>query len=371
MSDPIHPPSIETLSAYFDNELPPSERAAVESYLQRHPEGRLLLDDFVLMGDAATGIEEPLPNDSYWQDLPDRVLARIAQEDDPVVLPTAEPAAGTSLWDRLWNPQGAWRFAVGTAAALGIGAVAWVALHEPRNPVEPAPRGGIVELAGIPDGLDAADEMEGLDPPDVAPEIFAQRVIHTLGQGTQGTWGESINPIAEPTPRSGDASLRRVGVTSGATDLALLPETRRDMQGMICDGPGNSPLQDAMLVAIKAEEVGRTDLAVQGYRVVMANAPQNDPLYWEANYRLTYHKWEEKIGGDPRGHARAVSELQTLAKETYQAWNTSGRMRDCQRAYCLNKTLVRLASEAAAPAEMQLTEVRVGELTQCVNGQAP
>ena len=370
MSEPIHP-SIETLSAYFDNELPESERAAIEAYLASHPEAQTLLSDFSLLNEAGPAIDDRLPGDGYWMDLPDRILARIAAEDAAPVsaaVTTSQP----SLWQRLFPRQCAWRFAVGSGAALALVATALWVLQEPENPVNPVMADvNPVLNAPTPGPMDVVDQLVSAGAPDPDAETYARRVVRTLGGPS---FGESLNPGIQELPQggasSGPGALRTVGLGHSNALPPLQPEAAREMENIICNGPGESSVESAMLLSVKADEMGQVGLARDGYQVVMQNTPANDPLHWEARYRLTYSLWTEHMASlDEMGRARAMAELNTLAQKTYQAWIQSGQLRDCQRAYCLNRTLKTVSREMAAQEATAQTAVRVDELAACVRGQ--
>lgn len=205
MSTPIHPSSDE-LSAYFDQEIPPTDRASVSDHLTRCPECRSVVDGFSLLEELGPVVEEMLPGEAYWLDLPDRILARLAQDADAPAVAPAEAEPGASFWHRLWNPTGAWRWALGSVATLVLVAGSWWTFHEPRNPVDPVGRelaqeGATRDPGGAPEaavpapgrGLVGTPLMNGeSDPvltasvaadhePATSPEAFSRRVVTTLG----------------------------------------------------------------------------------------------------------------------------------------------------------------------------------------------
>ena len=135
MNTSIHP-SPEELSAYFDDELSPQQGSNIEAHLNGCPGCKTLVDEFGLMAEMGPRGDESLPGPAYWQDLPDRILARIADDSLDGFVPVQ---SGRSFWNRLWNPEGPWRWAVGTAASAVLVAGAWFVLAKQPNPRAPVP----------------------------------------------------------------------------------------------------------------------------------------------------------------------------------------------------------------------------------------
>jgi len=352
MKKPILP-SIETLCAYHDKELPESERQAVEAALRESPESLALLEDFATLDTVGPHVEERLPGESYWLDLPDRILARAAVGEQQA------SSGRRSSWQRFFAPQGAWGWAVGATALVAVAGVSWLAMRNSDNPVNPLETEAVL-TAGTEGVSEPPDDLD--DVSEMSPEMYTQRVLMTLGG--EGNIGESLDILAvDPvsSPPSAQSPLHQVS-------MALGPEMRQDMERVICDGPGkSSPIEEAFLCALKAEEVGRYDLARQGYALVLRRAPKDHPIHWQADFRLTFHKWATRMNNAPGlQRVRMIEELNQLAHQTYQRWQQSGQMQDCQKAYCLNKTLVQLVQGDATPTDVQQTNVRVDQLQDCL-----
>ncbi len=368
MSAPIHP-SPDELSGFLDRELPESRRQEVDHHLSDCPECRSLVDGFTFLEELGPRITESLPGDAYWLDLPDRVLARIAAADRaPAPEAPAEPRP--SRWRQLWNPQGIWRWAAGSAAAVVILAGAWVTVHQSRSPVAPEPmlaenREDNVALppAGLTRAVSTGDEESQ---PAMNPDAFSRRVIMTLGGS--GNLGQTLDmPSGQAVVSAGDP-----GGLGSQVDFSLpplSPEGRAETAGVLSCGPGVSPLETAFLCAAKADEMGNDDLARQGYQIVRKMAGPSQPIYWESDFRLNYHAWRERLAAAPPGAPRAevLSELGRLADQSYQEWQASGGQTDCQRAWCLNRTFYKLADEVSPSAQLQTVVDRTHELVRCMN----
>ena len=84
MNTPTHP-SPEQLNAYFDSELPPEEMSSLESHLQDCSGCRSEISWFSTLTDLGKERVEVLPGESYWTDLPDRIMARALQDPVPTI----------------------------------------------------------------------------------------------------------------------------------------------------------------------------------------------------------------------------------------------------------------------------------------------
>jgi hypothetical protein len=382
MSPSTHP-SPEELSAFIDRELSSAAFDEVEKHLVGCPDCRGLTEAFSFLNTMGPVVEESLPGDAYWADLPDRILVRLASDSGEA---PALQAGGRSIWQRLWQPQGVWRYAMGTVAAVVVVAGAWTVIHRQQSLTEPT-GGGLAEnsavaspesvpsseplvaskLAPTPSGVEPQSDFEEL-PPGLSPESFARRVITTLGGPND--LGTSLNiASADNSPRP---------LTSGGigtqVDYSLPPlslQSRAETQDLVSCGPGESWLERAYICAVKAEEVGNSALARQGYRVVLQNTDPSSVLNWESGYRLTYHKCRDRILASPPGpeRAQALADLSRLASQSYSDWSSSGGADECQTAWCLNRAFSKLAVEMTSTTEQEQTDCRVGELVRCIGAQ--
>ena len=84
MNTPTHP-TPEQLNAYFDSELTPEEKSSLESHVQDCAGCQSEISWFSSLTDLGKEITESLPGESYWKDLPDRIVARTLQEHAPAI----------------------------------------------------------------------------------------------------------------------------------------------------------------------------------------------------------------------------------------------------------------------------------------------
>ena len=157
MSDTIHP-SDEQLTAFFDKQLPDRKLEPIQTHLTGCPDCRAVLSDFAVLQDMGPRVEERMPSSLYWEDLPDRVLARIAMGEhagdaDPTLVGGEEspaPAGATrSWWRHLWSPAVRWSAATAVVAVAGLAvmnsgdkagtSVAELASPVSEPPAQPAP----------------------------------------------------------------------------------------------------------------------------------------------------------------------------------------------------------------------------------------
>ena len=275
---------------------------------------------------------------------------------------------------------------MGTVAAVVVVAGAWTVIHRQHSLTEPMGVGlaenGVVSsptstesgspneqlvasnLTSTPSGAEPPSNFEEMVP-GMSPESFARRVITTLGGPDD--LGTSLNiAAAENAPRP----LASGGIGT-QVDYSLPPlnlQSRAETQDLVSCGPGESWLERAYICAVKADEVGNSALARQGYRVILQNTDPSSILNWESGYRLTYHKWRDRILASPPGpkRAQALADLSELASRSYSTWSSSGGADDCQAAWCLNRAFSKLAIEMTTTSEQEQTDCRVGELVRCI-----
>ena len=386
MSTSIHPSS-DDLSAYFDNELSDTEAAATATHLADCPECQSHIEAFAVLSELGPRVEEMLPGEAYWSDLPDRVLARLAIEAGRAGAPAAA-AKGSSFWRSLWNPQGGWRWAVGSTATAVLLVGAWFTIHQAQNPAAPLGstiaenRAAPVEVPPPGAGLAGTPLMTGVTgpvesaqfvdntvadaAPGMSPDAFSRQVITTLG-GRENL-GTSLN-IASGQAVTGDGAVSPIADQVAWTLPPLGPQARLETQGLVSCGPGESPLEKAFVCAAKADEMGQSALARQGYQVVQRFSDQSRPLYWEADYRLTYHKWRQQLASVPAGPQRAqiLDNMHRLADQAYTSWKKTGNLPDCQQAWCMNRAFYRLAAEVSGVNSVSEQTARMSALVSCMN----
>lgn len=390
MSAPTHPSS-ESLSAYFDQELSPEDRTPIDAHVAACPACRDELDAFSVMSELGPRIEESLPGDAYWKDLPDRILARIANPGPAAPNPGPAP----SWWERLWHPQGRVRVAWGAAALVVVTAGAWVVMQQP-NPWSPVPdlAENVSQEAAdkaIPEGASSAIGSHRLpdyanraaEDPTPSPQSYIRRVYTTYGdRNNMGTMldvaeGETQpqrgmglgQQVTETLPGYGPAvrSMQPASINDVATALDLGPEARSSAQGVVLHGCGEEdPIEITFLAALKAEESGNYEMARQGFLIVRSKLGPNEALRHEAEFHLQYMQWRRRLETALTQRAQAMNELSRLANASYQDWERSQGRQDCQEAWCMNKVLLNLAPELANPNQTQAMLTRVNKLKNCV-----
>ena len=357
MNPPIHP-SPEELSSYFDQELSTSDREPIESHLAGCSSCQDELKAFGVLSEMGPRVEESLPGDAYWSDLPSRILARIQQDAAPRPSVVRPRSAG---WSWLWSPQGIWRYVVGTAVSFGLVAGLWLVLSEqqlPGNPTDLAQ-----DVSPAPDRNLFSDA--GTSGPTLSPNSYTRRVVQTYGSRDDLGTSLDFDPVsrqqADPNrPRP----VRGTQVTQRTPTLQ--PDMRQFTDGVVSYGCGaEDPVEAAYIAALVAEAAGDYRMAIQGYNVIRANVPQGRALHHEAQYRLNYLAWEQKLRAQGF-HRSTMAELNNLANKAYQTWLQTQQNRDCQEAWCMNRILLKLDSELAEAQQAKLRLSRVNQLKNCV-----
>jgi hypothetical protein len=392
MSASTHP-SPENLSAFFDRELPADERIPVEAHLAGCPSCRAEMDAFAVLSELGPRIEESLPGDAYWKDLPDRILARIVNPGPAAPHPGPAP----SWWQRVWHPQGRMQVAWGAAAMLAVTAVAWVVMQGQPNPWRPVPVPEIAENIAPSDPgepvLQTGDHSELANhvlpdyanrpdsDPTPSPQSYIRRVYTTYGdrnnlgmlldvaegETQRATRGPGIGQQVTQTLDEYGAPSSQGSVDDAASRLRLGPEARSSAQGVVIHGCGEEdPIESAFLAALKALESGNYEMARQGFLIVRDKLPPTESLRHEAEFRLQYIQWRERLESAFGERVQAMNELHRLANASYQDWERSQARRDCQEAWCMNKVLLNLAPELANQSQAQVMLTRVNKLKGCV-----
>jgi hypothetical protein len=393
MSAPTHP-SPESLSAYFDQELPADERQPIDAHVTECAACRAELDAFAVMSELGPAIEDILPGEAYWKDLPDRILARLANPG--TVAPASAPAP--SWWQRLLHPEGRVRVAWGAAALVAVTVGAWALMEGKPNPWRPAAPEVAQNLGqdaadqDIPEGASSSLGNEVLPDyvnraaadPTPTPQSYIRRVYTTYGdRNNMGTMldvaeGEIQNArglglgeqVTETLPGYGPLvrSTEPASINDVATALDLGPQARESAQGVVQHGCGEEdPIEITFLAALKAEESGNYDMARQGFLIVRSKLAQNDGLRHEAEFHLQYMQWRQRLEAAlVAQRVQAMSELNRLANASYKDWERTQGSRDCQEAWCMNRVLLNLAPELADQSQTQVMLTRVNKLKNCV-----
>lgn len=357
MSSDTHP-SAQELSAFYDRELSPAETTSVEEHLTACSGCRTEIEAFSVMAELGPRVEESLPGESYWKDLPDRILARLAAESMPEPVPAATPG----FWQRLLHPEGGLRFALGVTAAVAVVGAAWIILQGQPNPWRPGTGDLVAENQAAP-----GDPSQNLTDPEPAPEnaeTYTQRVVSTFGD--RNNLGESLDIVpGQSATTSGPAA--GIGSRVSYSLPPLGAQARESAQGVVSVGCGEQhPLEQAYLAALRAEEAGEYALASQGYQLVQNSLPRGNALHHEAEYRLQLLAWKQRMETAWNERAKAIQELNQQAAGAFQAWQETQRQQDCQKAWCMNKVLLNLGPEVADGQDIQMTAARIKQLKSCV-----
>lgn len=364
-------PAPEALSAYFDKELPAPEQAAVESHLSDCGACRAELEMFVLMAELGPRVEESLPGESYWKDLPDRILQRVLMEHAIPAEP--EPAAGgwRRIFSGLSSGRSFWRPALAGVAGLAVVGAVWITVQRTPNPWAPVPVAdrGTAELT-VPEELQPA-----VSPEQETATGFAQRIFLTYGnRENMGTSldllpGQVISTDGSHSAGSQvgqDGSFDAAG-TGAVSQVSLLNDDMRALANEVVSySCGEDSLELVYVAALRAEQTGRYDLAALGYQMLMQRLRPDDRLYLYADYRLNYLVWKVRMQRAMAGQGKTLAELNRLADRSYQAWEKTGRETDCRKAWCMNRVLQQIGPEATAPVPVQHASTRIEQLRDCM-----
>jgi anti-sigma factor RsiW len=360
MSDWI--PSDEQLGAYFDEELSEADRNRVEAFLTTSPPARTLLDDFRTLQELGPMVDDRMPSALYWEDLPDRVLARIASEGRTDALLEArggrtEPASRPRWWERLASPAGRWATATAAVAVVGLGAY-WITQGGPGAADSIAKDSGTIGAAS-PEAIPVSP-LTAAGNPEEAYRAETQRVFRTLGTG--GRLGETMDVLpgaAAISSPAGQSPIQRVSL--GAMDQSQT----RVASPVVRPGAGPTDAEWFFMSAIKHEKMGNCDLAQKGYRLVQANTIPQDPLNVAAGAGLTRCAWRKKIHAAGAESTKTLNSLAGQAEKMYAA-HAAGHHQDCARAWQLMVSYLDLARSHVPPETVLALQARIDDIGRCV-----
>ncbi|NNF06660.1 MAG: hypothetical protein HKN21_07860 [Candidatus Eisenbacteria bacterium] len=363
MSDWNHP-SEEQLSAYFDNELSAAEREQVEAAIENSPEAQAFLTDLAAMADMGPAIDDRMPNESYWQDLPDRVLARIANEDateavrDRVIVD--EPAKSGSWWQRLLGAQsGRWAAATAVMGILALG-LYW----QNQNPIQP----GNFTADGTPSDEAPSDIFQNpavtpVSQPDLASggtSDFQQRVFDTIREDRRVAFGTGLGLVDGTSTQSRrliSSPLHDVGLDQ--VDANFQEQTHRQITNPAVPETPEGHLAAALIM----EKQGYYNVARQGYDLVVSETPHGNDFHLAAEAglkRIEYRALMEQHG------ARNMLGVMQAAYLTNVNKHRSNNHQDCDQAWKLLVSFIDLAKEKVPAADMQQAKADLQEIMVCV-----
>jgi hypothetical protein len=357
-------PSSEALNAYFDNESLPDTRASIDTHLPACTSCRSELEWFGLLNELGPRVEESLPGDSYWQDLPHRILGLIMVEEEVHASSSSSAAAPSkaSWWTRLWGPSPSWRYVTAGVASLAVIGGAWIITRNHPSPWNPDATKSSVTTAAESDPVDLPAELRDDTPiENQSAALIAQRVFDTYGT-TRETMGTPLDlKPGEAVPDQGHNPLGSQASQMGS----LTPDMRALAEEVVPYGCGEDSLTQVYIAALRAEQKGNYRSAAYGYRWLMASAPQGNLLHQYADYRLNYLVWKVKMQAALTQQAQAIDELNKIADHTYQTWEKTGNDQDCRKAWCMNRVIQQLGPEVVEQAHVQTASNRVQVLQDC------
>lgn len=341
-------PSDEQLSAFFDRQLSPPEQNSLQTHINGCPSCREVLDDLAVLHEMGSEIEDRLPSDLYWQDLPDRILARIAAEERAaeVALPAPDPEP---WWQRIFSPAAAWRWGVATLAVAVVGGGLYIQSRGDSENSQAA-------------HMDPASPFENANealPPGVPPLLadndadeYRQRVARTLDPMDIGT-SLDVVPMAGSGPGTG-----------GPIQTVSLDWLPRQMQPALENHQG-SDVFDILAAARQCEERGQNALATEGYHIVRTQLEPTDPLHLAAETGLTRCAWRERMMQAGAESTRTLDTLLMEADRMFQA-HAIGNHKECRRALELLISYLDLAKDCASPQVLRDVRLMAEDVKRCI-----
>jgi hypothetical protein len=357
-------PSSEALNAYFDNESSTDVRTSIDAHLPACTSCRTELEWFGLLNELGPKVEESLPGDSYWQDLPHRILGMIMVEEE--VEASSSSSAGSpakpSWWTRLWGPSPSWRYVTAGVASLAVIGGAWIVTRNHPSPWNLDGTKSSVATTADNDPMPLPPELRDDTPIENQSAAFvAQRVFDTYGTSRQ-TMGTPL----DITPGQAVTDQGHSSLGSQASQMgSLSPDMRALAEEVVPYGCGEDSLTQVYIAALRAEQKGDYRSAAYGYRWLMASAPQGNLLHQYADYRFNYLVWKVKMTAAITQQSHAIDELNKIADHTYQTWEKTGNDQDCRKAWCMNRVLQQLGPDMVEPTHVQTASTRVQVLQDC------
>jgi len=357
-------PSSEALNAYFDHESSTDARASIDAHIPACASCRTELEWFGLLNELGPRVEESLPGDTYWQDLPHRILGMIMVEEEVSASSSSSAAAPakTSWWARLWGPSPSWRYVTAGVASLAVIGGAWVITRNHPSPWNPDAAKSSVATAADNDPVVLPEQLQSDTPiENQSAAMIAQRVFDTYGTSRDNMGTPLDLKPGEAAPNQGHSSL---GVRASHIKT-LSPDMRALAEEVVPYGCGEDSLTQVYIAALRAEQKGDYRSAAYGYQWLMASAPQGNLLHQYSYYRLNYLVWKVRMTAAMTQQAQAMDELNKIADHTYQTWERTGNDQDCRKAWCMNRVLQQLGPDMAEPIHVQTASTRVQVLQDC------
>jgi len=358
-------PSSEVLNAYFDNESSPDARGSIDAHLPECASCRTELEWFGLLNELGPRVEESLPGDSYWQDLPHRILGLIMVEEEVSASSSSSAAVPSkpSWWSKIWGPNPSWRYVTAGVASLAVIGGAWIITRNHSSPWNTDANKSSVTATADNDPVELPEQLRSETPvANQSAAMIAQRVFDTYGTNRE-TMGTPLDlKPGEAAPDQGHSSLG-----AQASQLATLnPAMRALAEEVVPYGCGEDSLTQVYIAALRAEQTGDYRSAAYGYQWLMASAPQGNLLHQYSYYRLNYLVWKVKMqAAMTTQQAQAMDDLSKIADHAYHTWERTGNDQDCRKAWCMNRVLQQLGPDMTEPTHVQTASTRVQVLQDC------
>jgi hypothetical protein len=362
-------PSSEALNAYFDNESTSEVKSSIDSHLSDCGACRSELEWFGLLNELGPRVEESLPGESYWQDLPHRILGLVMIEEEVPASSSSSASPSLSFWRRLWGPSPSWRYITAGVASLAVIGGAWLLTRNQPSPWMPGAgrgtadtEGSVTASTGANEGIVLPTELVSDTPLQNQSAVsFTQRVFDTYGNSRENM-GESLDLHAgRVLPDQGHTPLG----TQASQMAPLSADMRALAEEVVPYGCGEDSLTQVYIAALHAEQASDYRTAALGYRLLLDRVPQGYLLHQYAEYRLNYLVWKLKMQTAMSQQTQAMDELNRIADHAYQTWEKTGADSDCRKAWCMNRVLQQLGPDVSEPTRMQMASTRVQVLQNC------
>ena len=322
-----------------------SERDQVESLLNSDPQAKTAMDELMFIQEMGPVVEESMPGDAYWQDLPDRIIERVNGES--LARPVIE-APKPTIWERLFSPQAAWKWAAATAvvAIAGFG----INSQSPTGPQADNLQANSLTVNDQATNEDLLAEAHNQN------DAYVQRVAKTFG----GPMGVSLDQTSSGVVRREPGPGSLIQQASGFGHLEV-PASQEPQQLQSQNG---CTVEESFKAARYCEETGSPRLAMEGYRLVAASTDQRADLNLAARLGLVRSEWTARL----QETDDLDDTFQKLMMETDAAYNmhASGVHSACEDAWAVHYTLVSLSASYLDAAKHAEYQDQMTDVARCV-----
>lgn len=353
-------PSSEALSAYFDQESSPEISSSITTHLPGCTNCRAELEWFGLLNEFGPRVEESLPGDNYWEDLPHRILGLVMVEEEAQTPSSSAspPESSGGFWKRLWGPSPSWRYITAGVASLAVIGGAWIITRNQPSPLSDGTR--TTEVTAVPtDDVILPPELRDDERPvqTQSAVTFANRVFSTYARDEEDM-GQNLDILP-------GQAVTDQGHSSVGAQVSLDSDMRALADEVLPYGCGEDSLTQVYVAALHAEQAGDFRTAALGYLILKNRVPADHMLHQYADYRLHYLIWKNKMQTAVVHQAEVMEELNRIADRTYQTWEKTSDDVDCRKAWCMNRVLQQLGPEMTEATHLQTASTRVATLENC------